>query len=330
MPRGTNTKPQQQDGNTQDNNASHIAAGQQIIAHNSPQSLRQQINTREDKGYKGIISNADELHKQIAPQQQTATGSTTQEQMATQKTAIPLTDAGERTPSTFTWTETFHKSSNTGEHIKQLKLGKSKLMPKPEDYTEIATNALELSQVTNRMITPHALLDILYNFNNTNNKSWGAKEVIDFAIAVANQGASDKAHFVGRVGDSEYQEFASFIKASGTTIRRVCRLYAPIVFDTFVRNGTPPNSWARLGYSYEDKYAAFDFFDGIFERGSIKPPGGMFREPTPGEIRANNLHSRIAITEAARNNYVSSSPRFTAAITQASSFQHPTITYNEV
>lgn len=234
-----------------------------------------------------------------------------------------------RTDTTTSYVATFNNVKTTDAHLKQLARQRVLLTPPNATYMNTSKTALDLAVTTNRMIPTHALLDLIFDFNKLYNRNISIPELQAFAIAVADQGASELTTVAGRIGDTNYNEIAAFIRQSGYTLRQVCRLFAPIVFDTFVRNGVPPNNWARIGYKFDERFAAFDFFDGIFERGAIQPPGGMLRRPTPGEIRANNFHARSRITEAQRNSYISAAPQVTAVTAQADAFKRAAITYSD-
>lgn len=83
------------------------------------------------------------------------------------------------------------------------------------------------------------------------------------------------------------------------TLRQFCMYYAKIVWVYMIENEEPPSSWAHHGYNYNERYAAFDFFQGVLNRAALQPVA-MTREPTPAEIQANKANGAVAINDAVR------------------------------
>nr|WBG54313.1 coat protein [Poplar mosaic virus] len=86
-----------------------------------------------------------------------------------------------------------------------------------------------------------------------------------------------------------------------STLRKVCRLYAPIVWNYMLVNNVPPEDWQSKGYTEETKFAAFDTFDFVMNPAAIQPLEGLIRSPTKAEIIANETHKRIALDRNANN-----------------------------
>ncbi|AIZ76623.1 coat protein [Elderberry carlavirus B] len=87
-----------------------------------------------------------------------------------------------------------------------------------------------------------------------------------------------------------------------STLRKVCRAYAPVVWQYMCVTGQPPANWQAMGFSNNTKYAAFDFFDYVKNPACIKPLEGLIRLPTKEEEIAHATHKQIALDRNARNN----------------------------
>jgi hypothetical protein len=88
-------------------------------------------------------------------------------------------------------------------------------------------------------------------------------------------------------------------KESG--LRRVCRLYAPVVWNSMLVRKQPPADWQAMGFPFNARYAAFDTFDYVTNAAAIQPVEGLIRLPTPAEYIAHNAHKRLAIDRSNRN-----------------------------
>jgi hypothetical protein len=88
-------------------------------------------------------------------------------------------------------------------------------------------------------------------------------------------------------------------KESG--LRRVCRLYAPVVWNSMLVRKQPPADWQAMGFPFNARYAAFDTFDYVTNAAAIQPVEGLIRLPTPAEFIAHNAHKRLAIDRSNRN-----------------------------
>lgn len=84
-------------------------------------------------------------------------------------------------------------------------------------------------------------------------------------------------------------------------LRRVCRLYAPVVWNSMLVRKQPPSDWQAMGFPFNARYAAFDTFDYVTNAAAIQPVEGLIRLPTPAEYIAHNAHKRLAIDKSNRN-----------------------------
>lgn len=84
-------------------------------------------------------------------------------------------------------------------------------------------------------------------------------------------------------------------------LRKVCRLYAPVVWNYMLVKNQPPSDWQALGFPKNARFAAFDTFDYVTNGAAIQPLEGLIREPTPEEVIAHNAHKRLALDRANRN-----------------------------
>ncbi|AFP73392.1 coat protein [Sweet potato C6 virus] len=86
-----------------------------------------------------------------------------------------------------------------------------------------------------------------------------------------------------------------------STLRKVCRSYAPIVWNHMLITNSPPSDWQARGFTESTKYAAFDFFDFILNPAAVQPLEGLIRTPTDDETIAHATYKRIALDKHARN-----------------------------
>jgi len=88
-----------------------------------------------------------------------------------------------------------------------------------------------------------------------------------------------------------------------STARKVARLYAPMVWNYMLLHKRPPADWQAMGFPYEARYAAFDFFDYVQNPAAIQPVEGLVRPPTPAERIAHTTHARLALDRGAREEH---------------------------
>ncbi|QYF50263.1 MAG: coat protein [Hainan betaflexivirus] len=91
------------------------------------------------------------------------------------------------------------------------------------------------------------------------------------------------------------------LRKDSNTLRRVCRLYAPITWNYMLTHDSPPSDWAAMGFSYSNRFAAFDCFDYVENQAAVQPFEGLIRRPTPNEKVAHNTYKRIALDRSNRN-----------------------------
>lgn len=84
-------------------------------------------------------------------------------------------------------------------------------------------------------------------------------------------------------------------------LRKVCRLYAPIVWNSMLVRNQPPSDWQAMGFPFNARFAAFDTFDYITNSAAIQPVEGIIRRPSAEEIIAHNAHKRLALDRSNRN-----------------------------
>nr|QTG11324.1 coat protein [Cowpea mild mottle virus] len=91
------------------------------------------------------------------------------------------------------------------------------------------------------------------------------------------------------------------LRKDDNTLRRVCRLYAPITWNFMLTHKAPPSDWAAMGFKYSDRVAAFDCFEYVENPAAIQPAEGLIRKPTPSEKIAHNTYKRLALDRSNRN-----------------------------
>nr|QWT83635.1 coat protein [Potato virus S] len=84
-------------------------------------------------------------------------------------------------------------------------------------------------------------------------------------------------------------------------LRKVCRLYAPVVWNYMLVQNRPPSDWQAMGFQWSARFAAFDTFDYVTNGAAIQPVEGLIRRPTPEETIAHNAHKSMAIDKSNRN-----------------------------
>nr|AWL13513.1 coat protein [Potato virus S] len=84
-------------------------------------------------------------------------------------------------------------------------------------------------------------------------------------------------------------------------LRKVCRLYAPVVWNYMLVQNRPPSDWQAMGFQWGARFAAFDTFDYVTNGAAIQPVEGLIRRPTPEETIAHNAHKSMAIDKSNRN-----------------------------
>lgn len=158
-----------------------------------------------------------------------------------------------------------------------------------------------------------------------------AASLTTIALELANfcydNGSSSYTAVIGpsSLADISLSQVANIVKASGTSLRKFCRYFAPIIWNLRTDKLAPAN-WEASGYKPTEKYAAFDFFDGVENPAALQPPGGLVRTPTQAERIANQTNKQVNLFQAAAqdNNFASNSAFITKGQISGSS---PTIQF---
>nr|AZF99045.1 orf5 [Papaya mosaic virus] len=148
-----------------------------------------------------------------------------------------------------------------------------------------------------------------------------AMELVNFCY---DNGSSSYTAVSGpsSIADVSLAQLANIVKASGTSLRKFCRFFAPIIWNLRT-DKQPPANWEASGYKPDAKFAAFDFFDGVENPAAMQPPGGLSRSPTQVERIANATNKQVHLFQAAAqdNNFASNSAFITKGQISTSSPQ---------
>lgn len=101
-------------------------------------------------------------------------------------------------------------------------------------------------------------------------------------------------------GGSVLKESVIAVIREKTTLRRVCRSFAPIVWNHMLATDQPPADWQAKGFPETAKFAAFDFFDCVMNKAAIQPLEGLIRLPTEEERIANETFKTLALDKHAK------------------------------
>ncbi|AHA56696.1 coat protein [Donkey orchid symptomless virus] len=118
------------------------------------------------------------------------------------------------------------------------------------------------------------------------------------AFACADQGASAYVIPVGKHGTMELSRAADIVRKV-CTLRQFCMYYSKVVYDSMKSRDRAPANWVRKGFSYETRFAAFDFFSGTYSAAAPDPPYTLRYRPTPEEIAMHNKNA-YALIEMSR------------------------------
>ena len=132
--------------------------------------------------------------------------------------------------------------------------------------------------------------------------------ILDIVLYAAHNSSSPYQSFEGDVDfrDPKYKETFSRVSVASivkdhSTLRKICRLFAPIVWSYMIVNNEPPTNWQTKGFPEGARFAAFDTFDFVTNHAAMKPLEGLVRMPTDVEKMAHSVHKTIAIDRARRN-----------------------------
>lgn len=127
------------------------------------------------------------------------------------------------------------------------------------------------------------------------NMAWAMWAVARYCASASSSSKMDPQGSDGAlVGNVSRDAIVATIKKH-TTLRRVCRLYAPVIWQYMIVTDKPPEDWQAKQFRWEDRFAAFDFFDYVENAAAIQPLEGLLRHPTKEEKIANATHKRIKI-----------------------------------
>ena len=83
-----------------------------------------------------------------------------------------------------------------------------------------------------------------------------------------------------------------------TTLRQFCRYFAKLIWNYRLEKNKPPAAWEAWAYKPEQKFAAFDFFDGVLNEAALKPMDGLVRIPNEAERLANQTNRNVHLFES--------------------------------
>lgn len=104
-----------------------------------------------------------------------------------------------------------------------------------------------------------------------------------------------------RSGGSIMRDAVVAVIREHSTLRKVCRAYAPITWNRMILTENPPSNWQAKGFAKNTRYAAWDCFDYIQNPACQQPAEGLIRLPTEDEKIAHATHKQIALDRNARN-----------------------------
>lgn len=115
-----------------------------------------------------------------------------------------------------------------------------------------------------------------------------------------------------QAGDTDFQyvDLVRIIKKY-TTMRKFAAYWSKVIYSLAVHRDMPPAKWQKKGYSYNTRFAAFDFFHGLSHPQAPPPKGVSEVKPTDAEIAANLTQRQIALARSL-NQYRSLQPEVTA------------------
>nr|WEP24420.1 coat protein [Zygocactus virus X] len=166
----------------------------------------------------------------------------------------------------------------TAAQLTALTLGvTSSLLPSPE----------ELVQLSNALIALGA---------SSSNVSQVALEVVNYCF---DNGSSPETVFKGNSNllQIRLSKVAQAI-TQVTTLRQFCRYFAILIWNYRVSRNLPPAAWEAWAYKPEQKFAAFDFFDGVLNEAALQPTDGLIRLPNEAERLANQTNRIVHLFES--------------------------------
>nr|WBG54382.1 coat protein [Zygocactus virus X]WBG54390.1 coat protein [Zygocactus virus X] len=166
----------------------------------------------------------------------------------------------------------------TATQLAALTLGvTSSLLPSPE----------ELAQLSDALIALGA---------SSSNVPQVALEVVNYCF---DNGSSPETVFKGnsnllRIPLSKLAQAITQV----TTLRQFCRYFAKLIWNYRVSRNLPPAAWEAWAYKPEQKFAAFDFFDGVLNEAALQPTDGLVRLPNEAERLVNQTNRNVHLFES--------------------------------
>lgn len=153
----------------------------------------------------------------------------------------------------------------------------SSLLPSADDLTAIAT-ALQALGANPANLTLVSLELVNYCFDN------GSSPETVFKGSSPTLGIP-----LSRVANAVTQH---------TTLRQFCRYFAKLIWNYRLEKNKPPAAWEAWSYKPEQKFAAFDFFDGVLNEAALTPTDGLIRIPNEAERLANQTNRNVHLFES--------------------------------
>lgn len=162
--------------------------------------------------------------------------------------------------------------------------------------------------VSNNMATAEDIMKIYTNLEGLGVPTEHIQRVIIQAVIYCKDASSSvyldpRGSFEWPGGAIAADSVLAIMKKDAETLRRVCRLYAPVTWSYMLVHNQPPSDWAAMGFQFEDRFAAFDCFDYVENAAAVQPLDGIVRRPTPREKLAHSTHKDIALRRANRNQH---------------------------
>lgn len=166
----------------------------------------------------------------------------------------------------------------SASQLAALSLGvTSSLLPSPAELTSISQALIALgASATN--LTPLSLEIVNYCFDNGSSP----ETVFKGDSSILQMPLSKVAHAITQF----------------TTLRQFCRYFAKIIWNYRVSRNLPPAAWEAWAYKPEQKFAAFDFFDGVLNEAALNPTDGLVRVPNEAERLANQTNRNVHLFES--------------------------------
>nr|WJN65815.1 CP [Phlox virus M] len=160
--------------------------------------------------------------------------------------------------------------------------------------------------ISNNMATSEDIMRIYVNLEGLGVPTEQVQRVVIQAVIYCKDASSSayldpRGSFEWPGGAITADAVLAVLKRDAETLRRVCRLYAPVTWNYMLTHNAPPSDWAAMGFQYEDRFAAFDCFDYVVNTAAVQPLEGLIRRPTPREQVAHNAHKDLALRAANRN-----------------------------